>query len=50
MTAAKAKAKTRHPMEINAAGNPLKVDFESITGLVVGVIPWEPGNPPGASG
>ena len=48
MSAAKAKAKTRQPMEISAAGNPSKSDLEScVTGGGMGC---DPGNPPGTSG
>ena len=46
--AAKAKAKTRHPIEIRAAGNPSKLLSESVTGS--GSIPFDPGKPPGKSG
>ena len=46
--AANAKAKTKQPMEIRAAGNPLKLPSESSMGN--GSMPLEPGNPPGKSG
>ena len=46
--AAKAKANTRHPIEIRAAGNPSKLLSESVTGS--GSIPFDPGKPPGKSG
>ena len=46
--AANAKAKTKQPMDIRAAGNPLKLPSESSMGK--GSMPLEPGNPPGKSG
>ena len=46
MTAANANAKTRHPIDIRAAGKPSKLDWESVTGT--GDILFDPGN--GASG
>ena len=50
MTAAKANANTRQPIDIRAAGKPSKLDAESDEPDGNPGILFDPGRPPGASG